>query len=106
MKLNIYGLRDSVALETIILLTAPSDELMARNAKAMMLQGAQMFLDNVQDKAIFHIGQLDTTSGKVIAAEEPVQVFQCLELFNEAKEERRKIFGDERNIKVQGKEVI
>lgn len=104
MILKIYGVRDSVALDTGLLLTAPSDEMLARNVKMLLLQGLPALMTNIQDLSIFEIGELDTSTGKIIGLAEPVQVFHCLELFNEAKEERRRIFGDEKSINGESSE--
>lgn len=95
MLLKLYGLRDSIALDTLMILSAPNDGMLERNVKSLMLQGASVLMNNLQDLVIFLIGELDTTSGLIKGLSEPVQVFHCLELFEKAKEEHKKIFGEE-----------
>lgn len=95
MLLKVYGLRDSIALETKFLLTAPSLEILGRNVKNLMLSGSPIIMENLQDNSIWELGELDTSTNILTGLLEPVQVYHCLELFHEAKAERKAIYGED-----------
>ena len=64
MLKNVYAVRDTLAGETLILLTEKSDELLKRIVKALLLDRKPNPINaETKDTLIFQVGTLDTESG-------------------------------------------
>lgn len=66
MKLNIYGIRDTLASETNLILTEKNDEMFKRTCKALLLDKRPNPINsNTKDTQVFCIGVLDTELGSI-----------------------------------------
>lgn len=95
MKLKVYSLRDSIACEHMMLFTAPSDPMLKRNLKKLMLGGLPLLCENPQDLTVVEIGEWDTNTGLLTGLPEPIHTFHILEIKNECDEEVKKYVGRE-----------
>lgn len=72
MLKKVYGVRDTLAGETILLVTEKSDELLKRIVKALLLDPKPNPINaETKDTLIFELGTLDTESGIMTALGSP-----------------------------------
>ena len=61
---QVYGIRDTLAGETLLLMTEKNDELLKRVVKALLLDRRPNPINSeTKDTLIFELGSLDTESG-------------------------------------------
>lgn len=84
MKLKLYVVRDEVALDNSVLLTAKSNDEVRRNISALMVAPQRNFLNtDIKDKRIFCVGELETSTGVITADPVPLPVFPLEEIRQE-----------------------
>lgn len=66
MKLNIYGLKDTVEGEFVFFFQAKNDGLMQRAVKgALLVKEQNHFTTNMKDKDVYLLGQIETLTGVI-----------------------------------------
>lgn len=72
MKLEMYGLKDSVEGEFIFFFQAKNDGIMKRVVESALLsKEPNSFTTNMKDKAIFNLGTIETLTG-IVVPQDPV----------------------------------
>lgn len=89
MRINMYGLKDNVEGEFVFFFQAKNDGMMKRAVKgSLLLKERNHFTDNLKDKAIYDLGEIETLTGEIFANP---PIFVCgvneirLELIKEVK---------------------
>lgn len=83
MKLYLYGIKDIVAGETSFIFPAKNDKDLRRTIKSAIIAKSPLFCDNVQDKQVYLVAQLETDTGVVIGLEQPVFMVAVQEVLDE-----------------------
>lgn len=75
MKLEMYGLKDSVEGEFIFFFQAKNDGIMKRAVEGALLdKNGNHFTNNMKDKAIYNIGTIETLTGIIVPSD---PIFIC-----------------------------
>ena len=83
-KLVIYTVRDRLAGDSSLILTAKNEPILRRNIKGVLLSKQQNFINtDTPDKEIYESGYIDTDTGKIVGLENPVFVVNVEELRQE-----------------------
>lgn len=81
MKVNIYAVKDEVALDFPFTFEAPNDGMMERIVKGALLVKEQNVINtNIKDKVIFQVGERDTTTGVINGMAQPLFIKRVSEL--------------------------
>lgn len=89
MKLKLFTIKDVVAGEAPLILTAQNEAMLLRQIKSGMLAKQPNFLNtHIADKQIFEIGEYDLATCE-IAAIKPVMIKALSEVFDDLVEEVR-----------------
>lgn len=81
MKVNIYAVKDEVALDFPFTFESPNDGMMERIIKgALLTKEPNVINTNIKDKVIYQVGERDTTTGLLKGLTQPLFIKRVAEI--------------------------
>lgn len=83
MQLKLFAVRDVVTNESGFIFPAKNEGDLKRTIKSAIVSKSPVFADNMQDKQIYAVGELDTSTGVIVGLISPIFMLSVQEVCDE-----------------------